>query len=267
MPSAFSSCSQGKPAQLAGSHDRAEHADRGSRMKAALAQVGVAGTADRDLGFIARDHRLDQRGAGDAALVAQRQQARNHHAARMHRALPKSVVELDPVGGGAAEERGIEEIGAPGAARHRNTAGRAHRCEHRLGAVGDVAAGAGDHHADGVEQMASGIVADFVGESGKVKIAHEGYDRIGRASGGMARLQSLGMRHDDPLTAFAGIPEHFYAFRASFTRASTATTPSPSGNTISGLISASAIAGSCASCDSATIVAASASRSPLRRPR
>jgi hypothetical protein len=45
----------------------------------------------------------------------------------MHGALRESVVELDAVRGGAAEEGGIEEVGAPRAARHRNMAGGAHR--------------------------------------------------------------------------------------------------------------------------------------------
>jgi len=34
----------------------------------------------------------------------------------MHRALPEAVVELDAVGGGAAEEGGVDDIGPPRAA-------------------------------------------------------------------------------------------------------------------------------------------------------
>ena len=58
-----------------------------------------------------------------------------------------------------------------------------------------------------------------------------------------------------------------YALRASFTRASTAATPSPAGRTISGLISASAMLASSASRESATMACASASRSPAGLPR
>ena len=166
MPSALASCAARQPAQLAGGHDRAEHADRGGGMEAALAQIGMAGAADRDLGLVAGDDRLDQRFAIGMALVAEREHRRHHHAARMHRALAEAVVELDAVRGGAAEEGGVDEIGAPRAAGHRHAAGRAHRREHRLGAGRDLAAGAGDHHADGVEQMAPRVVADLVGERG-----------------------------------------------------------------------------------------------------
>ena len=84
----------------------------------------------------------------------------------MHRALPEAVVELDAVGRGAAEERRIDEIGAPRAPRHRNAAGRPHRRQHRLGAGRDLAAGTRDHDADRVEQMPPCVVADLVGERG-----------------------------------------------------------------------------------------------------
>ena len=114
----------------------------------------------------------------------------------MHRALPEAVVELDAVRRGAAEERGIEEIGAPRAARHRNAAGRAHRRQHRLGAGRDLAAGARDHDADGVEQMPPRVVADLVGERGVAQSADEIDDRRGRAGGGMERLQGFGVGHD-----------------------------------------------------------------------
>ena len=57
MPSALASWRDTKAAQLAGGHDRAEHAHRGGRMESALAQVGMAGAADRDLGLVAGDGR------------------------------------------------------------------------------------------------------------------------------------------------------------------------------------------------------------------
>ena len=167
-------------------------------MEAALAQIGMAGAADRDLGFVAGDDRFDQRRAADAALVAEREHCRHHHAARMHRALPVAVVELDAVGGGAAEERRIEQIGAPRAARHRDAAGRAHRREHGLGAACDLAAGARDHHPDGVEQMAAGVVAHLVGERGVAQPADELDDGPGRPGGRMERLQGFGVGHDVP---------------------------------------------------------------------
>ncbi len=179
-------------AQLAGGHDRAEHADRRGRMKSALAQVGMAGAADRDLGLVAGDHRLHQRAPPGAAVVTDRKQRRHHHAARMHRALPEAVVELDAVGRRAAEESGIEEIGAPRAAGHRNAAGRAHRGEHGLGAGRDLAAGAGDHHPDGVEQVAPRIVANLVGERAVAQLADEFDD--GRRSRPRPDGASAGLR-------------------------------------------------------------------------
>ena len=117
----------------------------------------------------------------------------------MHRALPEAVVELDAVRRGAAEESGIDEIGAPRAARHRNAAGRAHRRQHRLGAGRDLAAGARDHDADGVEQMPPRVMADLVGERAMAQSADEIDHCRGRAGGGMERLQGFGVGHGLPL--------------------------------------------------------------------
>ena len=165
-------------------------------MEAALAQVGMTGAPDGDLGLVAGDHRLDQRLAADAAVVAERQHRRHHHAAGMHRALPVAVVELDAVGGGAAEEGGVDEIGAPRAAGHRDAAGRPHRRQHRLGAGRDLAARAGDHHADGVEQVAPRVVAHLVRNARRSASAlTNADDGIGRAGGGMQGLQGFGVRH------------------------------------------------------------------------
>src|SRR5262249_3988178 len=189
--------------------------------------------------------------------------------AGMPRALPKAVVEFDAGGGGAAEERGVDEIGPPRAAGHRNAAGRAHRREHGLGAGRDVAAGARDHDADGVEQMPPRVVAHLIGKRGVTEFANEFDDGRGRAGGGMERLQGFGVDHGLHLGAAATARGRLeaYAFPASFTSASTATTPSPADRTISGLISASAMLASSASPESATIACASASRSPAGLPR
>src|SRR5262249_59081359 len=111
-------------AELARGRGRAEHADGGGRMKSALAQVGMAGAADRDHRLVAGDDRLHQRLAVAAPRTADCKRRRYDDAARMHRALAEAIVELDAVGGGAAEEGGIDEVGAPRAAGHRNTAGR-----------------------------------------------------------------------------------------------------------------------------------------------
>src|SRR2546428_150200 len=85
-------------------------------MESTLAQVGMAGAPDRDHGLIAGDDRLHERAAVGMSVVAERQHRRHNYAARMHRALPEAVVELDAVGGGAAEESGVDEVGAPRAA-------------------------------------------------------------------------------------------------------------------------------------------------------
>jgi hypothetical protein len=114
----------GEPTQLAGGHGGAEYANRGCGMEAALAQVGMTGPADGNLRLISGDERLDQRRTAHPAFVAEGQQHRHHHATRVHRALAETIVELDPVGGGAAQERRIEKVGAARASRHRHAAGR-----------------------------------------------------------------------------------------------------------------------------------------------
>ena len=95
----------------------------------------------------------------------------------------------------------------PCAARHRNAAGRAHRRQHRLGARRDLAAGARDHHADGVEQVAPGIVARLLGQRAVAQPADESDDGLGRAGGGMQRLQGFGVGHGsrEPPTIRVGL--------------------------------------------------------------
>src|SRR5262245_9581089 len=237
-------------------------------MESALAQVGMAGAADRDHGLIAGDDRLHERASIGASVVAERQRRRPYHAARMHGALPEAVVEFDAVGGGAAEEGGVDDIGPARAAGHWNAAGRTRRREHGFGAGRDVAARARDHHADGVEQMAPRVVAHLIGKGGVTEFTDEFDDGGSRAGGGMERRQRFGVDHGFPSLGRGGRAGRLeaYAFRASFTRASTATTPSPGGRTISGLISASAMLASSASRESATIACASAFRSPAGLP-
>jgi len=82
----------------------------------------------------------------------------------MRRAFGVAIVELDAVRLGAAEKGGVDEVGATRAPRHRDVAGRANGGEHCFGAACDSAAGARDHHADGVEQMPPRIVADLIGK-------------------------------------------------------------------------------------------------------
>ena len=113
----------------------------------------------------------------------------------MHRALPEAVVELDAVGGSAAEEGGVEEVGAARAPGHRNAAGGSHGCEHRLDAARDLAAGTRDHHADRVGEMAPGVVTDLVCQRGIAQAAYERDDGLGRAGGRMKDLQSFGVGH------------------------------------------------------------------------
>ena len=88
----------------------------------------------------------------------------------MRRTLPVAVVELDAMRRGAAEERGIEQIGATGAPGSPECGRAPARGNNLLGARCHVAAEPRDHHADGVEQMASGIVANLVGQRSEAKI-------------------------------------------------------------------------------------------------
>jgi hypothetical protein len=119
----------------------------------------------------------------------------------MHRTFGVAVVELDAVGGSAAEEGCVEQVGAPRAAGHRHAAGRPHGGEHRLGAGRDFAVGARDHHADGVEQMPAGVVARLLRDRGIGEPAHETRDGVGRPFGRMQRIG--GLRH--ATCSFSGV--------------------------------------------------------------
>ena len=194
MPSASAICCGVEAAQL-GDRDRgAERADRAGRVEAALAQVGRAGAREADRDLVAGDHRLDQLRAADAALVADAERGRNDGAAAMRRADAVAVVELDAVRRRAAEERGVEQVVALGAARHRDRAAAAHAGQHRLGVGRDIARRARDHHADGVEQMPPRVVAHLVGEVGIAQGRSRSHDGAGRARGRMQR-DGFGLFH------------------------------------------------------------------------
>ena len=198
-------------AQLGCGRGGAEHRAGAGRMEAALPQFGMAGTRNGDGRLIAGDERLDQRRAARAHFIADREHRRDHGAARMHRPLPIAVVELDAVGGGAAEKGGVEEVGAPPAARHRNAPLAAHQGKRRLGAARHVAGGACDHHPDGIEQMPPRVMANLGIERPMGQPGHERGQRRGGAgtgAGGGAgrryrrgkvhRLSRLGIDHREP---------------------------------------------------------------------
>ena len=185
MPSACDELLRREAAQLADRHGGAEHRDRAGRVEAAVAQVRMHGAADRGDGLVARDHRLDQFDAAGLLDIARRQDRRHHGATGMHRALGVAVVELDAVRGGAAEEGSIDQVGAAGAARHRHVAGGTRRDKHRLRLGRHVALRARDHHPDGVEQVAAGVVAHFLVERVVPELGDEIDDIVGRAFGGM----------------------------------------------------------------------------------
>jgi hypothetical protein len=237
-------------------------------METALAQIRMTGAADGGHGLVARHQRRDERRARRRAHLGQGKQRRHHRAARMHRALPVAIVELDAVGSGAAQEGSVQEIGAPRASRHRDAAGGPHRCQHRLGAGRDLAAGACDHHPDRVHEMPLGVVADLFAQLLEVEVAHQLDERFGCSGACRNCVQGFGGRHEI-LQSKQGAGPMPEAYTTSFASASTATTPSPAGRTISGLISASRTAGpsAVASRDKATIACASAARSPAGRPR
>src|SRR5262249_60572990 len=114
-------------------------------MKSALAQLWMAGAADRDHRLIAGNDCLHQRLSIAVARATECQRRRNHDAARMHGALAEAVIELDTVGGSAAKKGGIDEIGPPRAAWHRNGAGGTRRRPHRLGPRGGAPRTAPEH--------------------------------------------------------------------------------------------------------------------------
>src|SRR5262249_36692707 len=144
-----------------------------------------------------------------------------------------------------------------------------HRREHGLGAGRDVAAGARDHDADGVEQMPPRVVAHLIGKRGVTEFANEFDDGRGRAGGGMERLQGFGVDHGlhlgDAATARGRLEA--YALPASFTSASTATTPSPAARTLSGIVCRRGTLDSRAMPEGGTRASASASGPPAGLPR
>ena len=71
----------------------------------------------------------------------------------------------------------------------------------------DIAARAGDHHADGVEQMPPRIVAHLVGERVVAQLADEADDRVGRAGGRMAGVEYFGVGHGrSPMAQSLSLP-------------------------------------------------------------
>ena len=164
--------------------------------------------------------------AARAALVADAERGRHDRAAAMRRADAIAVVELDAVRRRAAEERGVEQVVALRAARHRDfAAAGAHAREHFLGIGRDIARRARDHHADGVEQMPPRVVAHFVGEVGVAQAARELDDgarsrqRRDAACTGSAAWDIAALRSSFPSPACGsrgGAPRS-YPFSISFT--------------------------------------------------
>ena len=113
----------------------------------------------------------------------------------MRRAVAVAVVEFDAVRRGAAEEGGVEQVGAALASRHRDFPGRPHRLDDVLGLRRDAAARAGDHHADGVEQMPPRVVPRVLRQRVVAQRAGELHDLIGRARGGLQRVDGFGVGH------------------------------------------------------------------------
>src|ERR1700722_2654941 len=114
----------------------------------------------------------------------------------MYRALAVAVVELDAMSRSAAEKGCVQQIGAPRAARHWDAAGLTHRGQHPFSAVRNVASGAANHDADGVEEMPARIMADLgveraVGQAGDERDAGRR-----RARRGLQGVDGFSMRHD-----------------------------------------------------------------------
>src|SRR5262249_60948323 len=146
-------------ADFAGGLGGGDPAHRRCGMESALAQLGMARAADRNIRLIAGNERFDQRCSACTLLIGQREHHRHDHAARMNGALAETVIELDAVGARAAEEGGIEEIGPARAPGYRNGASWAHSLDHGLGLAGYRPTGACDHHPHRIEQMAARIMA------------------------------------------------------------------------------------------------------------
>ena len=85
-------------------------------------------------------------------------------------------------------------VGPAWPSRHGNAAGRSYRCKHRLGAAGHLASGAGDHHADRVEQMPPRIMAHLFGQRAMAQLKDETKDGFARPCGRMKRKNCFGMR-------------------------------------------------------------------------
>jgi hypothetical protein len=114
----------------------------------------------------------------------------------VHRALPITVVEFDPVSGRAAQKCSIERISAARPAWHRNSTAAAHRGKHGFSARRYIASGAGNHHPYGVEEMPAGAMPHLSIEGIEAEPIHE-VDQPRRGAG--CRLQHvnrLGVGHE-----------------------------------------------------------------------
>ncbi len=216
----------------------------------------MTGARDRDRGFVAGDDRLQQRLAVRLAVIGGDEHGRHRrsspdapnpagsrrrarcHAPRCRRGTRHRADRRD--GRGPAPECG----------RAPRTRGN-----NLLGARCHVALRARDHHADGVEQMAPGIVPNLVRQRSQAKIGDETDQRIARAAPGAAATLRPATSRSPPLRSHTNL-----------TSASTAITPF--GRTIRGLISASATPSSSRrAVTTRRSSCASASRSPRGRPR
>src|SRR5262249_33668975 len=159
-------------------------------------QIRMTGSCDRNRSFVTSNDSLDQRFSGRASVIGDGKDGRDDGASGMHRALAIAIVELDAVSGSASEKSSVEQVGAPRAARHWNPTGVANGGEDSFGSGCDVAAGAGDHHADGVKQMPACVMADVLGERVVAQVAGEGDQRLGRAGCRLQRMKGFGVRHD-----------------------------------------------------------------------
>ena len=117
------------------------------------------------------------------------------HTPTMSDTLPITPDQIATQAIDAAEERGIEEVRVPRAPWHGDRAGRPHRFEHRLGARRHIAARAGDHDADRVQQVPPRVIPNLFAERLVTERAREAHDPVGGAGNRMEPIQDFGVGH------------------------------------------------------------------------
>src|ERR1019366_7823000 len=128
-----------QPEQTRRRGGRTEYTDGAGWMKAALAQIRMAGARDGDDRLIADHDGLERGATANTGLVTEPDDRGNRSHAGMDGALPIAVIQFDAMAGRAGDISCIKQIGAALAAGHRNPAGGANPGQHGFRTAREIA--------------------------------------------------------------------------------------------------------------------------------